>query len=236
MAAPPSLVLTCEHGGARVPRAYAAALRIPDAVLASHRGFDAGALDAARALSRALAAPLVAATTTRLLVDLNRSPHNPRAFSPFARRLPREVREALLRDVHAPHWARVRAALDAAAERAPSVVHVAVHSFTPVLGGDERRFDVGLLYDPRRAPELRFARRLQAALRHVLPGLRVRRNAPYRGVADGLATAMRRERPARRYVGLELELCQAWLARDPKRRLLVKAVELALRSVLAQNA
>jgi len=226
-----SLVFTCEHGGNRVPSAHRASLAIPARVLASHRGFDAGALACAQQLARALGSPLVAATTTRLLVDLNRSPHNPRVFSSWSRSLPRGARERLLADVHAAHWSRVRRALDAA-ERRAAVVHVALHSFTPSLEGEQRKFDVGLLYDPRRARERAFALALRAALRDILPGLRVRLNAPYRGVADGLATAMRRERAARRYVGLELEISQAWMRDRAHRRAIATAVELALRAVL----
>jgi len=207
------LLLTCEHGGHRVPAAYRSLFEGKARLLRSHRGWDPGALLVARRLARALDAPLVAATTTRLLVDLNRSPHNPRVFSERTRALPRAARAALLERHHAPHWQRVRAAI----AREDRVIHVAVHSFTPVLRGRRREFEVGLLYDPRREAERRLAKRWQRRLTAELGAGAVRLNAPYRGDADGLTTAMRREHAQRRYLGLELELSQA-LLRDPARR------------------
>jgi predicted N-formylglutamate amidohydrolase len=208
-----SLLVTCEHGGHRVPREAAAMFRGRDALLESHRGWDAGALFLARQLARRTGAPLVATTVTRLLVEPNRSPHNPRVFSALTRPLPASQRRALLERYHRPHWERVERAIRAALERAPLVVHVAVHSFTPLLGRELRDFEVGLLYDPSRAGELAFCRAWAAELSARAPWLRVRRNAPYRGVADGLPTAMRRRVPAARYVGIELEVNQGLLDR-----------------------
>jgi predicted N-formylglutamate amidohydrolase len=100
------------------------------------------------------------------------------------------------------------------------VLHFAVHSFTPVLRGETRAKDVGLHYDPSRGPERSAAIAWQRQLRESHPDLRVRRNAPYRGNADGLTTALRRERSARRYVGIEIELNQRVVAtRDGQRAL-----------------
>jgi predicted N-formylglutamate amidohydrolase len=101
---------------------------------------------------------------------------------------------------------------------------VAVHSFTPVLRGAVRDYGIGILYDPRRRRERALALAWQRQLRAALPGVGVRRNAPYRGDADGLTTALRRERPPRRYLGIELELNQQLIASDPERRALAAAL------------
>jgi predicted N-formylglutamate amidohydrolase len=166
-------------------------------------------------LARALGAELIAATTTRLLVDLNRSPHNPAVFSELSRRLARDRRDVLLARRHRPYWDRVRAAV---AARSGSVLHVAVHSFAPVWRGAKRNFEVGILYDPKRHRERSLAVAWQGRLRAELPRLRVRRNAPYRGDADGLTTALRREFAMERYLGLELELNQRAIAAVAERR------------------
>lgn len=202
------LVLSCEHGGNRVPAHWAPLFRSKGRLLASHRGWDPGALLIARGLARRLRAPLVGATTTRLLVDLNRSPRNPAIFSRLTRDQSPAERDRLIATLHAPHWRRIREALDRASR---PVIHLAVHSFTPHLEGRIRDFDLGLLYDPARARERAFAACLRARLVAADGDLRVRRNAPYRGNADGLTTALRRERPAAGYLGLELELNQALL-------------------------
>ena len=72
------IVITCEHGGNRIPSPYRDLFHAHQALLDSHRGFDPGALIMAKALATAFAAPLVASTVSRLLVDLNRSVGHPR--------------------------------------------------------------------------------------------------------------------------------------------------------------
>jgi len=228
-----SLLLTCEHGGNRVPREYRALFRGRGALLASHRGWDPGALAVGRSLARALRAELIAVTTTRLLCDPNRSPHNPAVFSELTRGLTRDRREALLARCHRPHWDRVRAAI---AARRGVVLHVAVHTFTPVWRGGKRDFEVGILYDPKRRRERTLATCWQRWLRAELPRLGVRRNAPYLGSADGLTTALRREFRAGRYLGLELELNQAAIRAAGGRRALASALAGTLAATLGSPA
>jgi len=210
------LVVSCEHGGHDVPARWRCCFRGRVALLRSHRGWDAGALELARGLARRLRAPLVATTTTRLLVDTNRSAGHARRFSEATRGLPVPERARIVAEHWAPHRARVENAVVAASSGALAV-HVACHSFTPMLDGVARTVDVGLLFDPRRPPEAALAGAWQAALQQEVPGLRVRRNAPYRGVADGLATSIRRRLGDARYAGIELEVGQA-LVRGPAAR------------------
>lgn len=205
----PTLVLTCEHADRRVPRRYAALFAGADDVLASHRGWDPGALRLARLLARRLESPLLATRWSRLLVDSNRSPTNPRIWSRFTRGLPRDERRAILDRYWRPHREEVEAAIAEILDRGGRVVHVALHSFAPTLGGVARNADVGLLFDSRRAREAELARRWSQLLRQRAPDLRVRLNYPYRGCTDGLATWLRRRHPASRYLGFELEVGQA---------------------------
>jgi predicted N-formylglutamate amidohydrolase len=200
--------VTCEHGGNQVPPAHRALFRGRAAELDSHRGWDPGTLALARELAHRLDAPLVSGTVTRLLVDLNRSPHNPRVFSSISRTLPRAERLALLERYHAPHWEAARAAVAGGLSKKGRVLHLGVHSFTPVLGGAVRRPDIALLYDPSRTPERALARAWIRALRDAEPTRVFGRNDPYRGSADGLTTALRREQPAARYLGIEIEVNQ----------------------------
>jgi hypothetical protein len=57
----------------------------------------------------------------------------------------------------------------------------------------------------------------------------VRRNAPYRGDSDGLTSALRRERSAERYLGIELELNQRLIATAAQRRAVAAAIAALLR-------
>jgi predicted N-formylglutamate amidohydrolase len=223
------LVLSCEHASNAVPRAYARLFRGSASVLATHRGYDLGAHDVARALARATGAPLFATQVTRLLVDANRTRGHAALFSQWSRDLSDVEREALLARYHAPHWRRVRAAVRP--HRGVRVAHIGVHSFTPVWNGTPREIDVGLLYDPARPAEADFCERWAASLRRADPSLRVRRNAPYRGISNCLPTALRRALPAARYLGLELELSQALLATAAGRRRIAKLVGASLREL-----
>ena len=204
----PFVLVTCEHGGNRIPRAYARHFAGHEAELASHEGHDTGALELARDLQRRFHAHLVYSTTSRLLVELNRSPGHPRLYSRITRPLPRAARHDLYMRYYLPYRKEVEASVADGLRRCRTVVHVSSHSFTPVLDGERRRADVGLLYDPSRPRELAFCLAWQAALRETLPALAVRRNYPYRGTADGLTTHLRRRFPRDRYIGVEIEVNQ----------------------------
>jgi predicted N-formylglutamate amidohydrolase len=202
------LVLTCEHAGNRVPREYAPLFRGAARVLASHRGWDPGALPLARTMARRLRRPLLATTWCRLFVEANRAPSNRRIWSSFTAPLPRAERLAILERWWWPHRNAVAAAV-AAAARGGRVVHVAVHSFTPELDGEVRDADVAFLYDSARKDERALCRRWAALLRRAAPELRVRFNYPYKGDSDGLTTWLRRRHAEDRYLGVELEVNQA---------------------------
>lgn len=204
------LVLSCEHGGNQIPPGYRDLFADLDETLASHRGWDIGALPLARLLANHWQVPLVALQISRLLIEVNRSEHHPRLFSTWSKQLPSAERQRLIHDVYRPHRQRVREQLAAAM---PPVVHLGIHSFTPILDGHRRTADIGLLYDPQRPAEQAFCRHWQERLQQA-SGWRIRRNYPYRGTDDGLTTALRSELPAAHYLGLELEVNQA-LLRQP---------------------
>lgn len=161
-----------------------------------------------RAFAGALQAPLIASTTTRLLVELNRSPHHRSLFSSITRDLPSEEREFILKRWYRPHRASVVQAIEHELKRNRRVVHLAMHTFTPVYDGVTRSTDVGLLFDPARPIERRLCRSWQQRLRDARPGLTTHRNQPYRGVSDGLGTALRQRWPASKYAAIELEVNQ----------------------------
>lgn len=217
------LLLTCEHAGNRIPQQYRPLFRGAAAALASHRGWDPGALPLARAMSRTLGLPVLAETWSRLLVESNRSPTNRRIWSPWTASLPREEKARILERYWWPHRRRVEGAVRAVIDGGDRILHVAVHSFTPVLGGETRNADVGLLYDSARRAERSACTRWAELLRERDPTLRVRLNYPYRGAADGLPTWLRRRFPAGAYVGVELEANQAYLA-SPRRAALARAL------------
>ena len=203
-----SFVVTCEHGGNRIPARCRPLFRGQRALLDSHRGYDPGALVMAKALAEALSAPLVFSTISRLVIDLNRSIGHPRLLSAATRRAPALLRTAIVEQFYRPYRAEVERLVRRSVARGRRVIHVSSHSFTPVLDGKVRRADVGLLYDPRRQGEAELCARWKAALAAIAPQIRVRRNYPYAGKGDGLTSALRLVFSSGAYIGIELEVNQ----------------------------
>jgi predicted N-formylglutamate amidohydrolase len=205
-------------------------------MLRSHRGWDPGAAGVARLLAKRLGAPLFLGDVTRLVVDLNRSVHNPAVFGPLARGLSAEERAALLERHHGPHWARIVSAIQQGLEEEGRVLHIAVHSFAPVVRGKRRTLDLGLLYDPRRAIERDLAADWRARLLRRDASFRIRRNHPYRGRDDGLPTSLRKRFDPEAYCGIELEMGQALLRNDRRRRRLTECLMETLEALLVDAA
>lgn len=229
-------LITCEHGGNRVPEAYRALFAGHEELLTSHRGLDPGALVLARDLAQALDAQLYYATVSRLVIDLNRSIGHPRLHGEATRGAPRGLRREILGRHYLPYRNRVERHIRAAVAGGRRVVHVSAHSFTPVLNGQVRQADVGLLYDPARPAEAALARQWQAALKSAARGLRVRRNYPYSGRSDGFTAYLRRCFPATAYAGIELEINQKQVSsgRESWRELRARVIA-ALLEVLAHQ-
>ena len=230
------ILITCEHGGNRIPARYRPLFKRHRQALESHRGYDPGALAVARDLAGAFEAELIHSTTSRLLVELNRSPGHPRVFSEATRGLPPEERHALLQRYYFPYRNRVETQIASATAKGARVLHVSSHSFTPRLDDIERRADVGLLYDPRRAGEQRLCLAWKRALESAASGLVVRRNYPYRGYDDGLTTHLRRRFAERSYSGIELEVNQKHALGEPRAWRALRALLVAsLRQALARR-
>ncbi|MBI3433019.1 MAG: N-formylglutamate amidohydrolase [Hydrogenophilales bacterium] len=218
------VLITCEHGGNRIPPCYRLLFAGFETLLHSHRGYDPGALAVARKFARLLDAPLFVSTTSRLLIDLNRSIGHPKLYSEATRNAPAAVRREILARHYLPYRTAVEAHIAAAIARGSRVIHLASHSFTPVLDGVVRNADVGLLYDPARAGEAELCRRWQLRIESRARGLRLRRNYPYTGKSDGFTAFLRRRFSADLYVGIELEINQKHVLPGGRRWLALQAL------------
>lgn len=167
-------VLVCDHASCFVPAEYAG-LGLADADRERHIGWDIGALGLSRALSRRLDAPLVHATLSRLLLDVNRSPdaHDAIVASsediviPGNRALSADERERRRHWIYEPYHAALDAVVAARCAGGHAVAVIAVHSFTPVYRGVARPWRVGVLSqrDRRMADALLDALRADPTLR-----------------------------------------------------------------------
>jgi predicted N-formylglutamate amidohydrolase len=204
-----TFIISCEHGGNRIPAPYRRLFRGHRALLDSHRGYDPGSLVMAKALASTWRAPLVASTTSRLLIDLNRSIGHPQLFSAATRGAPGETRAQIVDEHYRPYRVQVERLIRQAVSRGHRVIHISSHSFTAELDGRVRGADVGLLYHPGRRGEAEVCARWKESLAASAPELRVRRNYPYAGKGDGLTSHLRLRFAQSDYVGIELEVNQS---------------------------
>jgi predicted N-formylglutamate amidohydrolase len=208
MAKSAQLLITCEHGGNKVPARYRQFFRGHEDLLKTHRGYDAGALVMAQDMATAFNAPLFSSTTSRMLIDLNRSIGHPHLYSEATRIAPAEVRREMLEQYYLPYRNQAEAAIAKMLAQGSRVIHVASHSFTPQLDGEVRNADIGLLYDPARCGEAELCGYWALTLKSQATGYKVRRNYPYTGRSDGFTAYLRRQFSADDYIGVELEINQ----------------------------
>lgn len=201
-------VLSCEHGGNEIPPAYASLFANAGNLLSTHRGWDPGALELFEQL-KPLADFSYNSTISRLLVELNRSLHHPNLFSAYSRTLEKQEKQRVLAQYYHPYRAVVEDAIKKYIQQGATVYHLSIHSFTPVLNGEVRNADIGLLYDPARKLEREASASFKKALQDQIKEVRVRLNYPYLGTADGFTTYLRRQFPEK-YAGIEFELNQQW--------------------------
>lgn len=230
----PVLLFTCEHGGNQVPRAYQHVFKgaKAKAALATHRGIDIGALAVSQEVVTLFKAPLIFATVTRLLVDLNRSPGHKHMLSEFSRELSDAEQERAIADHYWPYRHEVEAWIAKRVARGQKVIHISMHSFTPKLHGPVRNAEIGLLYDPRRAIEANGADLMHDALKISAGSLRVRRNYPYKGTADAFQLHLRRQFSEKLYAAFEIEMNQAVVGTAAGRKQMVLGLKPALEALL----
>ena len=147
-------LLICDHAGRAVPKRLDM-LGLDDAVLMRHIGWDIGAAEVTRHLSRRFDAPAVLSRYSRLVIDCNRVPGNPKSIAevsdgvrvPGNCGLSQAEAARRKRELFDPYHAAVEAAIIGfrQAGRVPAVL--SIHSCTPVMNGQERPWHIGVLHD-----------------------------------------------------------------------------------------
>jgi len=202
------LLITNEHGGNQVPEEYSFLFVDNEHVLQSPKAFDIGSREIYDALAPH-AEDAYGCTTTRLLVDLNRSSSNPRVFSSFSKKLSQPEREAVLKNHYQPYRREVVTTVEKNRACGEGTFHISIHTFH-VLGKNEvSEVDISLLYDPKKVLEHRAAVLLKKELLKHSPKLKIRFNFPVTGATDGLPPFLRKTFPET-YAGIELLLNQKW--------------------------
>lgn len=209
------VVLSCEHATARIPPEYEPLFEKNKDILSTHRAYDSGAYDVARILAEFLNVELFQGEVSRLLIDLNRKSSSKTLFSEFSTNLSPEEKDELISRYHEPYHSALLKKILTVKELHGRVFHFSVHSFTPVLSGEERNCDLGILYDPSCTQERKWVERLTEEFKRApfLSGLHVRRNYPYRGISDGICTWIRSS-VRDHYFGIEIEINQRLVGRE----------------------
>jgi hypothetical protein len=203
-----TFIITCEHGGNRIPAPYRRLFRGQRTLLDSHRGYDPGSLVMAKALASACRAPLVASTVSRLLIDLNRSIGHPQLFSAVTRDAAAETRAQIVARYYRPYRVQVERLVGQAVSHGHRVIHISSHSFTAELDGSAQR-RCGFALPPRSARGGRGVRPLEGISRGMRSGTSRTPQLPLcrqrRRVDLALALALRAVRLRRNRTGSQPE-------------------------------
>lgn len=228
-----SLVITCEHATAQIPKEYAFLFDKDKAVLNTHRAIDFGAKEMALNFNKNLSCTFFQmATASRLLIDCNRSLSNKTCFSEWTDGLGTQEKETIIQTYYQPFRTAVLNAIQQEIAKKRRILHLSIHSFTPVFAGVERTTDIGLLYDSKRSSERQFALKWRKILREFSPTYRIKMNSPYQGTSDGHTTALRKLFPDALYTGLELEVNQAILMDEKQKLVCIERVTESLKTLL----
>ncbi|MBW2962019.1 N-formylglutamate amidohydrolase [Mesonia aestuariivivens] len=202
------LIITCEHGGNKIPPKYESYFKDQQENLASHKGYDWGTSDLFDEVKH-LADFSKKSEVSRLLVELNRSLHHQHLFSEVSKEFSVTIKKEILGDYYFPYRNLIVEKIAESMKLGEKIVHLSLHSFTPILNGKVRNTDLGILYDSSKLQEKEFSKKLKAILQKHLPYFKIRYNYPYLGKADGFTTYLRNKFP-KNYIGVEIEVNQKY--------------------------
>ncbi len=186
------VLIVCEHASNRLPPPWGTLGLSPDAQRA-HIAWDPGALGLARGLSARLDGPLVHATVSRLIYDLNRPPTAAGAMPakselydiPGNAAIDPSERLARTEAIYLPFHTTLQAEIARRMAQGRPPVIVTIHSFTPVYFGQPRAVEFGVIHDA----DPTFAHLVVDAAR-ALTKLDTRLNEPY-SAADSVTHTLR---------------------------------------------
>jgi len=226
------LILTCEHGGNQIPKAYSPYFEGNEPVLNTHRGYDIGALEVFTYL-KPLSVNSYYSETSRLLIELNRSVHHKDLFSEFSKKIPLSDKKHLIENYYSIYRLAVEKSIKNAIENTETVLHISVHTFTPILNNQDRICDVGILYDSRIQDEKMFAKHLKSEINQINPSYKVRFNYPYLGKMDGFTTHLRKHFKTN-YLGVELEINQKFSTKNTLNNSLKSCLYMAIENSIKE--
>lgn len=178
-----AFLLLGDHAGQAIPESLGD-LGLTQEDRDRHIAWDIGVRALGERLSQTLDATFIAQTWSRLVIDCNRDPVANDAIPaisdgtaiPGNGGLNPADKARRIEEVHEPYHRTVAQCIADRTSRGQQTILVSLHSFTPVMGGFVRPWQIGVLHD---LGDTRFALRMLQAL-NAMPGLIVGDNEPYR--------------------------------------------------------
>lgn len=172
------VLIVCEHAGRAIPKNLGS-LGLDQDALEKHIAWDIGAGALARNLTEMLGATAILQRYSRLVIDCNRPVIAPDSMPPVSDGIAipgnadlRETdRQARIDEIFLPFHRLVDAVLDEGRFKAA----VSIHSFTPMMDGFARPWDIGFLY----RKDVVTSQRLASSVARSNPDLFVGFNQPY---------------------------------------------------------
>ena len=202
------VLLICDHASNFIPRALAN-LGLDETHLWRHIAYDIGAAEVTRQLSRRLGFTAMLCGFSRLVIDPNREPGTPSSVPdcadgvevPGNRGLSDAQSRRRVETFFEPYHQAIEDRLSLMKARGPAPAVVSLHSFTPVMDGFERPWQVAALWDRDARLPLPFMETLRAL------GFTVGDNEPYSG-RDFHGYTMQRHADAKGFANLLVEIRQ----------------------------
>lgn len=178
------LLLVCDHASCRFPQALGD-MGLDPFARRCHLAIDIGAGPLTEYLADSLGVTAVLAQYSRLIVDCNRDLMDPSAFLEFGdgiivpgnSNLGQGQKDARAEAIYWPYHRAVDAQVQRLMAGGVPPAFISVHSFTPVLNGESRPWEIGILWDKDKSLRDIFLEDLRAQ------GFKVGDNEPYSGKA-----------------------------------------------------
>ena len=150
------LLFTSDHNGDAIPKQLEL-LGVPKYELRRHVAYDIGINAVSHYLSKRFSAPLITANYSRLVIDCNRSPGSPGSIPPVSDQtvvpgnidLDQHLRRQREEEIFYPYHYAIERHLkrwQPVADQHKRQVLIALHSFTPVMNGVFRPWQIGILW------------------------------------------------------------------------------------------
>jgi len=178
------ILLVCDHASRRFPGSLGT-MGLDPAAQRCHLALDIGAGPLTEKLAESLGVTAVLCQYSRLIVDCNRQLMDPGAFLEFGdgvvvtgnRNLHQAEKDARANEIYWPYHKAIDGQIKRLRHENINPVLVSLHSFTPVMNGESRTWEMGVLWDQDRVTAEIFVQDLREA------GYLVGDNEPYSGKA-----------------------------------------------------